>query len=240
MTAFETIIFHNLSMNKKEMMIFDKYQIEEYDMEDDFCNKVYGKGNSWGTNPPALLKHDHIDVSQRNFSILLRPGNNYYAVFLDPKIQCQFGNGEFPVGIFSARFYRGLGLIQDVKLWKKGVDKPLTESEVLKISDLTTLRGYDLLTFRVHYEETFTALTAIKHEALHKKAEAHDEVLGDGDGHHDEDEHRFAIPFYFNLYDVDSGVPIWVLNNHEHDDRALKARWHGKVHPNSNAFLIIE
>ena len=239
MAVFENFIMYNLSMNSTEQLCFDGYERVQSGInnETNLSQLFSADDGKWGFNPPAFLRHDHIRSNQRAFSVLLMPGTNLYAIRLDPKLKCQFGEKSSPIRLFSEAFYDGV--ITDITLWNAAGDQIRdfsgTKNEQLK--------DYNVVTFKVDHAAALELQKNAFGKFLNtKQINGHDvERTKHGQiGGHAEEDRVFAIPFYFNLYDIESQVPIWVLNDHEIDGDAFKGFWHGKAHPNSNSFLIFE
>ena len=220
MHEIDNIIFYRLSMNE-ENAVFDKYlkiPAPAHDAEAlrTMAGDFIGDPQNGGNTKPPIEHHEHISKVQRDFSILVEPGNNMYIIGLDSIIDCKFGPNSPPIGLFSADYYRNI------------------------VTDIT-LQSDGLLSFVIDYDKSITGLRGAMVEfwsvrELDKKR--HD------DGPHPmspEEIKNFAIPFFFNLYDKATGIPIWVLNDHDNSDHhVVKPLWHGKVHPNLNAYLVFE
>jgi hypothetical protein len=216
MSKIDNLIIYRLGMIN-ESAVFDRYlKIPDPgpNVDGSLSVGLVESVQSGEHQKPPIEHHDHIGEVQRNFSILVEPGNNIYAVSLDPDIKCIFGPNAPPIGIFSADYYKDI------------------------VTEITS-RSQEVLTFRIDYSHALAGLRGAIGEFWT------DQDHSDEDGHHHpksaQEVRNFAIPFFFNLYDKETNIPIWVLNNHDNSGHSrLKPRWHGKVHPNSNAYLIFE
>lgn len=221
MHNIDNIIFYRLAMDE-ENAVFDKYlKIPAPAHDAEALTTMAGEfmsdtQNSGAAKPPPIEHHEHISKVQRDFSILVKPGNNLYVIGLATGIECKFGPNAPPIGIFSADYYRDM------------------------VTDITMLSD-GLLTFMIDYDKSITGLRRAMAEFW--QVRQLDKKRDDGNPHSmSPDEMKiFAIPFFYNLYDKDTGIPIWVLNNHDNTDHhVVKPLWHGKVHPNLNAYLVFE
>lgn len=216
MDKIDNLIIYQLSMDN-ETAVFKRYKKipnPETAVISNVSADLINNAQAGETDKPPIEHHDHISEIQRNFSILVEPGNNMYLVGLDSEIECTFGPNALPIGIFSADFYKDM------------------------VTDITK-QSEELLTFKINYDPTLARLR----EAMGTFWVDHDHAHQDDDHHPTslQEVRNFAIPFFFNLYDKKTQVPIWVLNNHENSDHGgPKPLWHGKIHPNANAYLVFE
>jgi hypothetical protein len=245
MVNIDNIVLYELDTNKYDNLYYSKYLKKAVNTGDDVSKilKKYVVDDSMdaGGNPPAAIKHWHIHETQRIFSLLIEPGNNIYAIRLSDRLTdylyIQFGYGTPPITLFSPDF--SYEFINDCELRNK---KNHSVTDFINKTD-KGLDGFNWLIFRIDRKSVIERLEAAAKLAKDK----YDKNKYDDDHKHDSGRDRsakeigqFAIPFYFNLYDKSAGIPIWVLNDHEHWPNPIKAAFHGGAHPNSNGFLMLE
>lgn len=241
MGDFDKLIYSILSTNRYDFLIYERYAcIDALEIQGKGLSELFDmvKGD-WGSNPPAFLKHDHIPEHQRAFSILLRPGNNLYAIRLDPKIDCQFGDMSSPIRLFSEHFFNEF--VTDVALHNSNGD---TITDFMNPdNDLSVLEDFHTVTFRVnlvppaHDPEPPIGGNTVSNAILSSDGDGGDDHDGDHDHDHDHDaDFTLALPFHFNLYDSKLKVPIWVADAFSSDPGYKNLKWHGKVHPSLKAF----
>jgi hypothetical protein len=245
MININNIILYQLDTNKYDNLYYNKYLkkiINNGENASNILEKfIEDDSMAAGGNPPAAIKHWHIHETQRMFSLLIEPGNNIYVIRLSDKLtddlHIQFGYGVSPITLFSPGFSHEF--INDCQLRN---NKNCTVTDFINKSD-KGLDGFNWVIFRIDRESVIDRLEAAAKLAKDK----HDKDKYDDDHKHDSGHDRstkeigqFAIPFYFNLYDKYAGIPIWVLNDHEHWPNPIKPKFHGGAHPNSNGFLMLE
>jgi hypothetical protein len=164
---------------------------------------------------------------------LIESGNNIYAIRLSENLNCQFGYGTSPITLFSPGFSGEF--IKSCELRNNENDSVIDFRRESKLS----LDGFNWLIFAIDRASVIKTLEAAAKLAKQQGSHSHKH---DSDRDRSEEvTDRFAIPFYFNLYQKPVGIPIWVLNDHEHSPMATNPiMFHGGAHPNSNGFLMLE
>jgi hypothetical protein len=230
------IVVYQLSADQNENLCFDfRSRIDNVNEDDSNAafRRVLGvslpQNGSVVSSPPG---HGHLHKTQRRFSIKVDDGITFYAIKLKSSLGCYFGHNEVPIGIFSHNFYKDM--IYDIAL-RDGANGKITD---FSKTQRLPIKDFDWLTFEVNQPAVMHSLAAAEEAQSRAHARIHPDHSDKGKGQSNVASVKPAIPFYFNLYDKDTDQPIWVLNNHRAGPHAPSARWHGKVHPNSNGFLL--